>query len=211
MFLSKSTNILVNLVLTVFITLNIFLLPIFILSQFPVVKLVQSLSHDSQFNFFDSKTLEQITVQSYDLTIHGTKIEDQTLLTTDEQKHLTDVFYLLEKLYIFFLCIFVLNVILLMKNGNINKTLIFTRVRNLLFFVLLCLILAAIFFDQFFLIFHSVVFPGGNWSFPIESALIQAFPPNFWLWQVYLWFGIDLCILLILSAYLAIIKTKNNS
>jgi integral membrane protein (TIGR01906 family) len=37
-----------------------------------------------------------------------------------------------------------------------------------------------LFWKHFFILFHEIVFPKGNWSFPQSSALIQLFPEQFW-------------------------------
>jgi hypothetical protein len=36
-------------------------------------------------------------------------------------------------------------------------------------------------FNPLFTFFHQLFFPQGNFSFPVESLLIQSFPPMFWL------------------------------
>jgi integral membrane protein (TIGR01906 family) len=41
-------------------------------------------------------------------------------------------------------------------------------------------VFAAVAFDAAFELFHRVLFPGGNWSFPADSLLIQLYPYAFW-------------------------------
>jgi Protein of unknown function (DUF1461) len=41
--------------------------------------------------------------------------------------------------------------------------------------------ICAIFFTSFFILFHQVLFPQGNWSFPADSVLIQLYPEPFWV------------------------------
>jgi integral membrane protein (TIGR01906 family) len=39
---------------------------------------------------------------------------------------------------------------------------------------------AALAWESAFTLFHQVAFPGGNWSFPPDSTMIQLYPPEFW-------------------------------
>ncbi|MEM5877981.1 MAG: DUF1461 domain-containing protein [Candidatus Aenigmatarchaeota archaeon] len=47
-------------------------------------------------------------------------------------------------------------------------------------FSLFILIYSIFFFDDFFINFHKIFFPNGNWSFDPSSMLIQLFPLDFW-------------------------------
>lgn len=40
---------------------------------------------------------------------------------------------------------------------------------------------AVSFFEPFFIAFHKIFFPQGNWSFPTDSILIQLYPEQFWV------------------------------
>jgi integral membrane protein (TIGR01906 family) len=42
-------------------------------------------------------------------------------------------------------------------------------------------------FERFWLLFHAVLFPQGNWMFPIDSTIILLYPPAFWVRAV-TWF-----------------------
>ncbi|MGV8084028.1 MAG: DUF1461 domain-containing protein [Coriobacteriia bacterium] len=55
-------------------------------------------------------------------------------------------------------------------------------------------------FDTFFRAFHRVFFPGGNWSFPSGSLLIEIFPETFWAAAGAVWAGL----VIIGSAVLAV-------
>lgn len=50
----------------------------------------------------------------------------------------------------------------------------------LLLITTISLIATTIFFQKFFIEFHKIFFPNGNWSFPSSSMLIILFPENFW-------------------------------
>jgi len=58
----------------------------------------------------------------------------------------------------------------------------FTMMRDAAFSVggiIILLAIGALFFDQFFVLFHNVLFPQGNWLFPPTSMLISTFPESF--------------------------------
>ena len=48
-------------------------------------------------------------------------------------------------------------------------------------------VFAAIDFDRFFTLFHSVFFSQGNWTFPYDSLLICALPTVFWVGMGVIW------------------------
>ncbi len=58
--------------------------------------------------------------------------------------------------------------------------------------------------NWFFVTFHEVLFPAGNWSFSETSGLIQLFPEIFWFRFGFAWIG---TILLILSSLTLISKS----
>jgi len=41
-------------------------------------------------------------------------------------------------------------------------------------------VIAFVAFESAFELFHRIFFPGGNWAFPADSALIQLYPYAFW-------------------------------
>lgn len=51
---------------------------------------------------------------------------------------------------------------------------------SILVIVSTCLALALLWWETFFIQFHTILFPDGNWSFPDTSTLIQLFPDRFW-------------------------------
>lgn len=59
---------------------------------------------------------------------------------------------------------------------------------------------AIFFFESIFMAFHVVFFPQGNYAFPVDSVIIQTFPPVFWLWNFTL-LQIGVVILLYLQAH----------
>lgn len=62
----------------------------------------------------------------------------------------------------------------------------------LLAFMAVCGIAAAIDFEGFFALFHGVLFPQGNWTFPADSLLICMLPEGFWMGMGALWLAVTL-------------------
>lgn len=71
----------------------------------------------------------------------------------------------------------------------------------LLAFLAACGIWAAIDFNAFFGVFHALLFPQGNWTFPADSLLICMLPLNFWVSMGALWLAVSVsaCIIAMLA------------
>lgn len=54
-------------------------------------------------------------------------------------------------------------------------------------FLIACGAWAAFDFNSFFAVFHGVLFPQGNWTFPYDSLLICMLPLNFWIGMAAVW------------------------
>lgn len=118
-------------------------------------------------------------------------------MTIEEISHLEDVKILIQKaktvyfstFSLFFLLIFGFGSSLFMKYKGkaILKekfTLFFVKLQVyilLLTTAVLALfgIISAFLFDKFFILFHNVLFPQGNWTFPADSLLISLYPKMF--------------------------------
>lgn len=57
-------------------------------------------------------------------------------------------------------------------------------------FMALCGIWAAMDFNGFFGVFHALLFPRGNWTFPADSLLICMLPLDFWVSMGTLWLAV---------------------
>lgn len=62
----------------------------------------------------------------------------------------------------------------------------------LLAFMAVCGVAAAIDFEGFFALFHGLLFPQGNWTFPADSLLICMLPEGFWMGMGALWLAVTL-------------------
>ena len=67
-------------------------------------------------------------------------------------------------------------------------------------FMAVCGIWAAVDFNAFFGIFHALLFPQGNWTFPADSLLICMLPLDFWVSMGALWLAVTVltCIIAML-------------
>ena len=67
-------------------------------------------------------------------------------------------------------------------------------------FMAVCGAWAAVDFNDFFGVFHALLFPQGNWTFPADSLLICMLPLNFWVSMGALWLAVTVlaCIIAML-------------
>ena len=67
-------------------------------------------------------------------------------------------------------------------------------------FMAVCGAWAAVDFNGFFGVFHALLFPQGNWTFPADSLLICMLPLNFWVSMGALWLAVTVlaCIIAML-------------
>lgn len=177
------------------------------LMQFSLVKFIQNIAFNFDPSIYDSKTILNITKQSYQLAIYGKEIGNQTRLTSLEIEHLKDVYKNVSNFKTFFLNLIVVNLLFLLILKNKSYKLLFTRVNKILYMFIIVIIIALIFFNNFFIYFHNIFFPQGNWEFVYESALIQAYPFSFWI----IWFGFWGSLLISINIILSFILKKDKS
>jgi cation transport ATPase len=97
--------------------------------------------------------------------------------TSQEISHLDDVKEVMFYEKIFFWIILMGIIILLKLNPAENKVMLnYACVTGLTAIIVLLLLN----FNFIFELFHQILFPQGNYSFPISSLLIQTFPLKFW-------------------------------
>lgn len=80
-----------------------------------------------------------------------------------------------------------------------------------LFFFLVLSIAIYIYWESIFRLFHSIFFKKGTYHFSYSSALIQLFPPSFWLNTSIAWLLIIFAELLISAGLLLLIKKRNKN
>jgi len=99
--------------------------------------------------------------------------------TESEQSHMQDVKRIIDFICILYIVSIIVLVILFYYSRNVMaKALTFGAIASLAFVVVIGL--ASLFnFSDFWTLFHKVLFPQGNWAFPIDSLLKTLFPDNF--------------------------------
>ncbi len=99
------------------------------------------------------------------------------VLTPSEFSHIQDV----QKIYMYLpflvpLLIAITFVILKHKTREEKVQLIqFAQID-----LIILMVLSIPFFTIFFEYFHKLLFPQGNWAFPVDSTLIRLYPEDFW-------------------------------
>lgn len=120
--------------------------------------------------------------RAYEYATRGGNRSDDVYFTKAEVSHLVDVSRLFQpiSLSLNLLAVTAWSILILAvyKKVDFHQALIFSsRVLTcLLVFLSTCLLA----FGLFFLQFHRLLFPQGNWAFPADSLLITIFPETFW-------------------------------
>lgn len=128
--------------------------------------------------FFPFNIVQQSTV---DFLIGGTPLSPH--YPEAEQAHLKDVQGVMQGAGIAFTILFLMIILLgvrVRKSPGFFPA-ILPVLKLSLSFLLLLLLVAALFFPLVFTLFHEVFFPQGNWQFPADSLLIQTFPGDFFV------------------------------
>lgn len=103
--------------------------------------------------------------------------EQKELFTDNEINHLIDVSrWLLVVKMVWIIC----SLGILMSGRTIDKKSIYQAGVTGGVIVMASVILALLGWSGFFITFHKIFFPQGNWSFPSESLLISLYPERFW-------------------------------
>ena len=112
----------------------------------------------------------------------GKENKGGVFFTENEISHLSDVAKVTEATIFFRSLIGVLGwgmaLVLIANSGPSRKAWSFVGRIYLLIFAIVTI--SVLLFQQFFIYFHQVFFPRGNWMFPESSILIKIFPQEFW-------------------------------
>ncbi len=111
---------------------------------------------------------------------------DQSLFTRDELSHMIDVKRLTDQLWRVHVATGILVVaglaVLLARRATRRAgytALTFGGILTVVFLLFLAFFVVTG-FDTFFVLFHEVFFPQGNWTFDYSDSLIRLFPERFW-------------------------------
>lgn len=147
----------------------------------PVISAVQLVSQiiDPQQFATNWETLAIHTDKAYSLVISG--ISAPNSFTVDEVRHFQDVHVVLLGWGILLLLMFLLSSWMSQSVSVPERRQISQWMTQSIWWLGGGGLLSALFFDQVFLQFHQLFFPQGNFSFSMESLIIQVFPPTYWL------------------------------
>ncbi|MBT3298296.1 DUF1461 domain-containing protein [archaeon] len=156
----------------------IIIIPIFfLLLSYKVVMFNTELNENQQLviDYVNSNNNleEQNVLQSYLL---------EQDITSQELSHLDDVNKVIQwKNYLFYALLLLLTLILTFYKKEKDKINILIKYGTIsgLVFSLFLLIVSLFNFMKIFEVFHLILFPQGNWQFPLESFLITTFSESF--------------------------------
>ncbi len=141
------------------------------------------------------------TACAYDLA----EISEKYALGEDALDHLDDCYAIIGPVIprlwgIAALAVITLIALLALGQRKLVGNVLFWSPIALLAFMVVCGIWAAIDFNAFFGVFHALLFPQGNWTFPYDSLLICMLPLNFWVSMGALWLAVTVltCIIAML-------------
>lgn len=128
----------------------------------------------------DKKALPILTSLKFDQT-------QKQVFTLNEISHLVDVKHQITLMRMFFILAFttLVSTFLHCFHHHHHLPIILKSMRNAVVIIigLISLIALVIGFlwNSFFVIFHQLFFPQGNWTFPQTSSLMRLFPEIFWV------------------------------
>lgn len=129
-----------------------------------------------------SEVVVNATVRAIEYATKGTPNQADIFFTQAEVSHLQDVANIYKRIRMstgILATASCVALLLFLQRGAFHAG-AFHLARNILVCLVLLLALALFVFPFFFLLFHEVAFPQGNWAFPENSILIQLFPETFW-------------------------------
>jgi len=155
----------------------------FIFWRLGFVHLVQQLAFRYETPDLSQEVVSRSTARAIEYATKGSTQTEDIFFNKNEVSHLLDVSSVYQPTRVFLgigaLISFGWLILIIRRFNKIPKG-IFLIARNLQLFISVILLLSLIIFPIFFVRFHEVLFPQGNWSFPANSILIQIFPESFW-------------------------------
>jgi integral membrane protein (TIGR01906 family) len=127
-----------------------------------------------------------------DLAVSFESASEKYVLTPEALSHLDDVYSVISAARIALGVIFAVCVVLLIITGffkgarTLGKIFMGAALSVIICFALLGL-WAALDFNGFFVVFHSLFFAEGSWTFSADSLLICLYPIAFWIGMAVVW------------------------
>jgi integral membrane protein (TIGR01906 family) len=160
---------------------------VFLSWQPGTVRLMETFSYRFEPPQVSVETVSRATTRALEYVAKGTPRQADVFFTKDEVSHLDDVFFIFRivRISISVAAFFGWGILIasIHAHGSLSPA-AYRRARSILLGVALFTILCLFSFSSFFVAFHRIFFPQGNWEFPDNSLLIQLFPLTFWKVEV---------------------------
>ncbi len=155
----------------------------FIVWRLGFISLLQIIALRADPPPFSQEVVRGATARAFEYATLGSTQTQDIFFTNNELSHLLDVSQIYQPLRMVLgvgaLLGFGWLIVVITKHKELVSR-IFITARNIQLLVFGLSLFALAIFPDFFTWFHQVFFPQGNWSFPINSILIQIFPEIFW-------------------------------
>lgn len=160
----------------------------FLIWQPGFVSLIQNITyHFSTPPNIPHSLVSQATKRAIEYATHGGMAQSDIFFTKNEVSHLLDVYHIEFVIRLIITSAVTISWAILLS--SLAQKVRFAK-RSFLYaaiFLLVAVIFltfALLFFSSFFIQFHLLLFPHGNWEFPETSMLITLFPQLFWELEV---------------------------
>jgi integral membrane protein (TIGR01906 family) len=170
-----------RIVFSIFIVLVIFISPLLLIAGSK--SFYQNNLNENCFSMISEKDCKDLQMNAFNFLKGKEKLDDR--YSVQEKSHFADVKIILDfagalisALMVFIIIYFI--IFYFFDKAEIFRTLKLAGIFSVSF-ILLLLIAIAINFNATFFLFHELIFPQGNWSFPFDSTIITVFSENFFV------------------------------
>jgi len=140
--------------------------------------------------------------------ITGFSSELNVDFSEDEKSHMADVKKLIMFEQFLFTALLIGFFVLVYKRKiRLNH---FKKASLIMFLIALLSLIASLFFNSFFKLFHIILFPQGNWQFDASSLMIQTYQQSFFQGFLIRMILAVIFILLFLTIFFYLIVVKNK-
>lgn len=203
-----------RIIFSIFIVLIIFISPLIMIAGSK--SFYQNNMNVNCFSMISEKDCKDLQMNAFNYLKGKEKLDNR--YSVQEQSHFSDVRIILDfaKQLVSVLAIFTIIYFIIFyffDKAEIFRTLKLAGIISVSF-ILLLLIAIAINFNATFFLFHALIFPQGNWTFPFDSTIIVVFSEQFFVHAAVISFilslGAGLVVLGIGYKMLNKIKNKHN-
>jgi integral membrane protein (TIGR01906 family) len=170
-----------RIIFSVFIVLIVFISPLLIIAASK--SFYQNNINENCFQMISEKDCKDLQMNAFNFLKGKETLDDR--YSSQEKNHFYDVKLIIDfaKALILGLIIFVMMyfaVLFFFDKSEIFRTLKLAGIMSVSF-ILLLLVAITINFNATFFLFHALIFPQGNWTFPFDSTIITVFSEQFFV------------------------------